>query len=303
MRAPFWFDPWLTVTVVVWGFNFVALKFVYEQMTPAALGLVRFLALWVVLLGICAIGRHSLRFPRGEAFRILIQGFLSLGLYMVLFLEGMVLVDPAQGAIILSTSPIFTAIVAAVVRQERWSPATLLGTILAFGGVTLVIGIDALAGRSNPIGVALLVGSALVWACATVISRPIVATMAPVRMLTLSMPGALPILLLYGWRDVLAINWSTLTPNTWANLFHIAFLAGLVGFVGFYFGVRKVGASAAMLYQFFVPICAALFAWWALGTTLTLLQWAGIGVVIAGVSHASLVRVRLAQRGELAVND
>lgn len=45
----------MLMTVVCWGFNFVALKLLFaEGLTPAATSLVRFLLMWGVLAAICS---------------------------------------------------------------------------------------------------------------------------------------------------------------------------------------------------------------------------------------------------------
>lgn len=295
-------NPYLLVTMVAWGFNFVALKFIYGQVNPPALGLMRFVAMGLVLLLLCRVQGEDVRYPTRDAGRILLQGMLSMGVYMVLFLEGMKRVGAAEGAIILATTPIMTALVAASVGQERLVFATLLGSFVAISGVSLVVGVGVLAGHTDWSGVGLLFASAMVWAVATVISKPLVSRVSPLRMLTLSMPGALVVLVPYGLLDALRMPWADLTSQTWLMVGHVTVLAGVVGFMGFYRGVQQVGASAAMMYQYLVPILAALFSWWALGIGLRPLQWVGVVVVLAGVGYASWVRTRLALQGSLKPN-
>ncbi len=284
----------LLTTMTLWGYNFVAVKYVYAAMSPAALGLARFLVTWATLAAIVWSKGGSLKCPDGLGWRIALQGFLSMGLYMVLFLEGIARVAPGEGAILLATSPILTAMIAAAVGQERLVAGTVVGSLTAFAGVGLVVGAGAFSGRTNLVGAVLLLTSALVWAAATVISKPIMSKVPPVEMFALSMPAAALILVPYGIRDLVEVAWRNLTPTVWGNLFHVTFLAGLVGFVGFYRGVQRAGASAAMLYQFLVPLLASFFAWVCLGTVMTWVQWLGVVVVLAGVGYASWSRLRMA---------
>ncbi|MCW5942289.1 MAG: DMT family transporter [Fimbriimonadaceae bacterium] len=292
-------NPYLLVTMVAWGFNFVALKFIYHEVNPPALGLVRFGAMALVLVLLCRVQGEEVRYPKHNGGRILVQGFLSMGVYMVLFLEGMKRIGAAEGAIILATTPILTAFVAASVKQERLVFGTLLGSFVAMSGVFLVVGVGAATGHMDWLGVGLLFASAIVWAVATVISKPLVSRVSPLKMLTLSMPGALVVLVPYGLADAIQTPWTDLTTQTWLMIAHVTALAGVVGFMGFYRGVQQVGASAAMMYQYLVPILAALFSWWALGSGLRPLQWAGVIVVLGGVGYASWVRTKLALQGAL----
>lgn len=289
----------LSLTMLTWGFNFVALKLVYEQMTPAAVALVRYLGMFALLVAFSVARRESLRYPRGDALRLLVLGFLSMGVYMVFFLEGMRESAPAEGAIILSTSPIFTALIAAAVGQERLNRGAFGGALLAFAGVAVVVLGGSGAGHGKLLGNALILIAAVIWAASTVYSRPLVERISPFRVLTLSMPGALIVLVPYGLRPALETPWSALMPATWSMLAYVAVFAGAVGFVGFYEGVRQIGGPAAMVYQYFVPVIAALSAWLVLGGTLNGVQFGGMAVVLTGVALSN--RARLSTRGTTLV--
>ncbi|MCB8933110.1 MAG: DMT family transporter [Fimbriimonadaceae bacterium] len=286
----------LSLTMLSWGFNFVALKMVYEQMTPPAVALVRYLGMFALLVAFSASRKESLRYPQGETFRLLTLGFLSMGVYMVFFLEGMKESAPAEGAIILSTSPIFTALIASAVGQEKLNRGAFAGALLAFAGVAVVVLGASSGDHGKLLGNVLILISAVLWAASTVVSRPLVERISPFRVLTLSMPGALIVLVPYGLLASLHTPWTALTPTTWSMLAYVAVIAGAVGFVGFYEGVRQIGGPAAMVYQYFVPVLAALFAWLVLGRTVNGIQFVGMGIVLTGVGISN--KARLAARFE-----
>ncbi|HZH98470.1 MAG TPA: DMT family transporter, partial [Fimbriimonadaceae bacterium] len=126
-------NPQLMATMMLWGFNFVALKVILVQMTPQAAALVRFVIMYGFLVLICRWKRISLSYPeRKDTLLILIQGFLSMGVYMVFFTLGMKDSTASEGAIILGTSPIFTMLFAVAVRQEKFHLESLVGVLAAF---------------------------------------------------------------------------------------------------------------------------------------------------------------------------
>lgn len=274
----------MLMTVVCWGFNFVALKLLFaEGLTPAATSLVRFLLMWGVLAAICRLRKEPLSYPEGSTIALWTLGFLSMGVYMILFLEGMARTTAAEGAIVLATSPVLTALVAVAMKRERFVWGALLGAVVAFIGVFLVVFAGDQNSHGTLLGNGLVLLSSLVWAYCAVQTRIFLDDMSPLRALTLSMPGALPILLVYGLAATLAVPWSDFTWVGWAMLAHITLLAGVVGFLGFFAGVRQVGSSGAMLYQFLVPPIAAFFAWALLKQPLLPQQGVGLVVVLAGV--------------------
>ncbi len=281
----------LLLTVLSWGFNFVALKLLYaEGLTPAATSLVRFVLMWLVLAGLCLTQGRFPWYPKGEVWRYLLLGMMSMGIYMILFLEGMAKTSPAEGAIILATSPIFTALLAVAFKQDQFSWAAIGGTAFAFGGVTMVILAGHHAEGGQLMGNLLVLASAVVWAFCAVMTRTLVQKDTPLNVLTLSMPGALPLLIPYGIAAIIAVDWVRLDWVGWLSLAHIVILAGVVGFIGFYVGVRQVGSAGAMLYQFLVPPLAAFFAWLTLHDHLEVLQAIGLGVILAGVAWSTRAR-------------
>ncbi len=287
----------LGITVLSWGFNFVALKLLYRQLPPPAVALCRFALMYLLLVGLCKLKGESLRYGRDWP-QLFILGFLAMGIYMIFFLEGMMHASAAEGAIILASAPIFTALIAIAFKQERFGYGTLGGALLAFAGVVLVIVSGTESGQSKVLGDVLILCSSVVWALSVVMSKPLTLDRSPLQILTLSMPGALLALLPYGLNASIEVPWGSLSSITWLMLFHITVLAGVLGFWGFYTGVKTVGGPAAMLYQFFVPPIAAFSAWLVFGKTLTVWQFVGMAVIIAGVFMSNRAR----NKGTLAIS-
>jgi drug/metabolite transporter (DMT)-like permease len=279
--------------MLLWGFNFVALKIALGEMSAPSAALIRGVLMYMVLIGVCFVTGHApFRFPAGTAWRISLQGFLAMGVYMVLFVGGMKDASPAEGAILLGCSPLFTMILACLFRQESFRWSILAGTVLAFSGVAIVVTFSPAAQMRGGLllGHFLLLASAGVWALATVVSKPIVAKVNPLHMLTLSMPGGLVALLVYGLPDVLKMDYTRVSPLSWAMMGYFAILAGVVGFILFYRGVREVGAAGAMLYQYLVAPTAALSGFLVLNAPFHAMQFVGLVVVLAGVTAANLAR-------------
>jgi drug/metabolite transporter (DMT)-like permease len=276
--------------------NFVAIKLLYREVTPAAASVARMVPMWLILVAICLWQKEPLTVPKEDRFKTYFQGFLSLGVYMIFFFEGLARTGGAEGSVLLTTSPIWTALIAMLVRQEEFRPMVLIGAVTAFFGAALVIWGRAVdvqntaASQEHLFGVGLVLTSALIWAWTTVISKPLLHRISPIRMLAVSAPASLLVLLPYGLVPAMNTQWSAVTPTAWFLLFHITVLAGVVGFIGFYAGVKQVGAPGAMLYQYFVPPLAALLEWAVIGKTLQPIQFLGFGIIVVGVWTASRFR-------------
>jgi drug/metabolite transporter (DMT)-like permease len=262
----------------------------YIQVSPAAVSLLRFFPMLAVCIGLSAFFRESLRYPDGKARRFLFLGLLWMGVYMALFLEGMKGSTPAEGAIILAVAPVLTMLFEAMAGFERLDRGVVLGSLSSFAGVGMVVLGAPQQGHGTWIGNLLVFISAIVWSYAGLHMRWALTESSPLRVLTLSMPGGLIVLLPYGLTSVLQVDFPSLTSQSWLMLAFVTLFAGVIAFLCFFKGVSQVGAGGAMLYQYLVPPLAALFGWLALGQTMNPLQIAGLIVVLVGVAWTNNLR-------------
>ncbi|MEA2553236.1 MAG: hypothetical protein QOJ65_1412 [Fimbriimonadaceae bacterium] len=291
MRLPLRFSWPLALAVLAWAFNYVALKLLYEQMTPSQVAFLRYVVMYAVLVVLCLITGQSLKLPKEDRWRILYFGFASMGVYLFFFLEAMRWSQPAEGAILLNISPILTMLLAAALKQERLRAAALGGAAIAFTGVVLVM-IPALGhGEHRVMGYVLMIVSALVWAYCIVLMKPLLGKYSPLRLMTLSMPGGFPIMFGY-WivRDHGRVPLGQITPMGWLFFAHVALLSGVMGFLLFYRGVHEIGPAGAALWMYFVPPLTALCQWAFMHVGLEPVQIAGLVVVIVGVATAQRFR-------------
>jgi drug/metabolite transporter (DMT)-like permease len=140
------------------------------------------------------------------------------------------------------------------------------------------------------VGNLLVLAAAFTWAISTAFMKPIVTKYRPLPIFTASLPGALPILLIYGAVPTLHQDFGAVSAYGWLMFGHVTLLSGVLSFVCFYEGVRQIGPSASTTYQFMVPIFAALFAALFLGDKLQPLQFLGMLVVLGGVALATAAR-------------
>lgn len=293
----------MVLTVLFWAYNFIAIKHFYGAIdhlvapktgiSVPALALIRFFPMYAFLVAVCWMRGLSLRLRREDAVQVLFLGFCSMGLYMVFFLEGVRHLLPSDGAIIMATAPIITAFWAAGLKQERLRLGTLGGAILAFCGVVIA---NALAAERKPdhwVGFVCVVFASIVWGFSAVLTRKLLTNdRKPLQLLTQSLPGALVLLVPYGLSAATQVPYGDLKPFDWLMFAHISLLSGAAGYLGFYAGVEQIGAAGAMLYQYFVTPCVALFAYLQLHQELSLNQAIGGAVVITGVVWAQWARNR-----------
>ena len=128
----------------------------------AELQLLRFLAAAPVLAAVAAAARRPAaagRLGASTRLRLLALGFVGYGVQATLYFTALTRISASLTSLLLYLYPALVAAAAVALGRHRLDRATLVGLVLIFAGTALVLGLPT--GHTDPIGVALGVGSAL----------------------------------------------------------------------------------------------------------------------------------------------
>jgi len=259
----------LFAMAVCWGGTWPAGKLAVEEVSPFTTATVRFL-LSTVLLALWARSRGPLVWPsRGDVPLLLAMGATAVAGYNILFLYGLELAPATDGAIIVpGLAPVFTALLAWPFLGERIGRNVVLGLALAFGGLIVVVDPSGPIDRDRLLGAALFVGGAVCWAIYSVIGKSATTRFGAVTAtLYGTATGTLMLIPLSlaerGWNDLAAAQ-----LDAWAPMVYLALFGTVLGFVFFYEGVIRIGASRATAFALLVPVFGVLSAVLILGEEL-----------------------------------
>lgn len=280
--------------MVFWGYNFVSLKILNQVMEPGAILFWRFFVMWGVLALICFLTKSSIKPPKKHRGRIWLAGFFSMGLYMILFLEGVKRAPAAESAIILASNPIMVAIIAMFIGLEPKSSKKLIGGSIALMGVALVVlGRPTKGAETNShlIGDLMLLASSVCWAISVILAKPLSTEIKALPLFTMTLLGGMPVVVFYGlapWfgSPMFDVELPRFQPIHWLNFAQVAVGSGVVAMVCYYKGVQQLAASTAAMYQFMVPVLATIFAALLLNERLAWVQGIGLIVLISGLTFA-----------------
>ncbi len=124
------------VTILIWSVTFVQTKVLLEYLTPIEILIYRF-AVAAVILYIMhpSAAKTSLRTELYLAF----SGFSGIFLYYVLENIALTLTGAANVGLLVTTSPIFTALFARLILKSRIGINLLIGFLLALAGMLLML--------------------------------------------------------------------------------------------------------------------------------------------------------------------
>jgi len=157
------------ITVLAWASAFVVIRDVGSDFSPGSLTLGRLLVGSAVLT-LSMAGRRQVRLHRREWALVALIGVAWFGVYNVALNAGEQHVDAGTAAMLIQVAPILIGVLAGLVLGEGFPRMLVVGGLVAFAG-TLVIGVATSTGDADPVGVLLVLLSAVVYAVAMVAQK------------------------------------------------------------------------------------------------------------------------------------
>ena len=246
---------------LIWGSNFVFVKWASPYITPMQIVLLRVIFGLVPLL-VFALVTRSLRWQHLRFIHhFLVMAILATAFYYVAFAKGTVLLLSSVAGMLSGAIPLFTFVTAWLfLRQEPINRHSVLGTLLGFVGVLLIArpwSNDS--SQVNTAGVLYMIAGSLSLGCSFVYARKFISPLglSPLALTTYQI--GLALLILMGTTDLSGIT--RVFSDQRASL-GLIFGLGLFGtgiaYLMYYFIVDQLGAVAASGVTYIPPIVALL---------------------------------------------
>ena len=289
----------LAVVVAMWGLVFVAIARLLPDVDASQLVVIRFTLIATVFAVLIAVlpGRRPHLHGRRDWLLFLALGVVAVPGAQLPIVNGQHYLSPPLVSLVVTTSPAFAAVIAAIWLGERIVGRQVLGFAIALGGVAVVI----LAGSGsshlavdNPWGAALTILSPMSWAIYTVLTKSMTGRFDPVAAIGLAMIfGSLSMLPLFphaiaGIDDISATGW------LWMGYLVIG--GTVVPYMVWWWALRRLTAATTTAYMYAIPLAALVWSWVILGIAPSLVSVLGGAVVVTGVAMIQFGRSsRLAQ--------
>jgi drug/metabolite transporter (DMT)-like permease len=277
-------DLMLFAVVVIWAFNLTVTKYVLAHgFRPLSYVAIRYGAAALVFAGLTLALEGTLRVGGRGSLLILGAAILALFLNQFCFIYALKLASATTVALILGTTPIFTALLSHALGLERVTPPFWLAAVVSFAGVALVALGSGGSFSANVKGELLAVGMAGTWSAYSVAIAPLLRTYSPYRISS--------IVLLVMWVPLIAVSAPQLTAQDygrlgtldWLGLAYAIFGPLVLTNVLFFSAIDRVGPSHATLFTNLQPFVAAIFAIAILSEKLTRLEIAGGFAIACGI--------------------
>lgn len=281
-------DGFLLCTILFWGINFSVVKFALAEIPALPFNGLRFLVATGSMLVLARATGHRFNFQRRHWGYLAGLGLLSNTAYQLFFVFGITYTTATNSSLILSTVPVWVALIGTIAGVERVEPKGWLGVGLSVVGIIFIIlGGNGQAefqfGGASLIGDILVVLAMLCWSSYTLLVRPMLRLYSSVTVTALPTAiGTIP-LVLVATPSFVTLNWSEVPFIAWGALVFSGVFGITLAYFFWNFGVSRLGSARTALYSNLTPPIALFVAWLWLGETLTPQQWGGAVLAFSGV--------------------
>lgn len=276
-----------SAVILIWGLNFVAMKFGLRTFTPFQLGAARFffamipLALWV----------KPPKVPNAWLITYgLVQGFGQFGLLFFALKIGM---TAALASVLMQTQLFFTALFGALALHERVGRPLKLGMMLAGAGLACFatsVATEPGARAVTAAGLALNLLAAATWAASNIIVRKIQAMGARYDALSLvvwSSAVSTVAFALISWTfDDAAVRWRWTETDLvgWISIAYLGWVSTALAYALWTALLQRHPANRVAPFSLGVPVVGFVAGMLVLGERVTPWQWAGAVLVISALA-------------------
>lgn len=281
----------LTFLSVLWGSSFIAVKIAVDHgLPPLSLATLRIGIGAVILLGLAIARRQA--WPRGIKVwaTLLLLGIIGNGLPFFLISWGEQYTPSNLAAILMAVIPVFVVMLAHLMtHDEKLTFGKSIGVTLAFIGIIVLVGVDALNGIGSAVtGQLAILGACVSYSFQGPIARrlpPIGSEMTTGIILLLAFLCLLPFWLIHDqpWQVTMT------TPSLLATIW-LGFISTAAGNLLYYLVLRRAGAGFASFNNYLVPLMGIAWGYFCLDETPGWNALAALVLILGGLACARFLK-------------
>ncbi|MDP4795598.1 MAG: EamA family transporter [Rhodospirillales bacterium] len=281
-------------TVMLWGCNFIAVKYAVTQVPPFFVTALRFTMLTLLL-------SPFLRVPRDQIREIVSYALLmGVGHFAVLF-YAIQFLDISTTGIVLQLGTPFVVLLAWLMLGETFGIWRMAGMTSAFCGIVILIGVPTV-GVDVP-SLLLLVVAAFMWALSSIRAKQMknVSPFSLIAWMALIVtPISLGLSYLTETNQIASIQSADLL--FWCSFAYMVVASSIFGYGLWYYLLNRYDVTAVAPYNLLVPLIAVTSGVMIMGDELTPIKIIGGGMILAGVTLITVRQIVLSRRARIVAS-
>lgn len=289
--------PYLAIfmSMLFWGSSFVLTKYLLDSFAPISIIFFRlFLSSIIFVIMGLFVYKKKFFLPQSVWLLFIVLSLFEPVIYFVFETYSLKWSDPSVVSVIISTIPLFIAIVAYYFLKEKLTRLNFIGVVISVVGILIMLFPSLMSASMNLLGILFAFGAVISAVCYNYVLQKIPSEYPPLLVITWQNLIALVVFtpLLFLTNSVQALSTQFQNLFVLSNLIPLLLLAvfcSSFAFMFYLYALRAIGTARTSIFSNMIPAVTAVlsFAW--LNEQITWNKLLGIVIVLLGIT---LVQMR-----------
>ncbi|MFC2138114.1 DMT family transporter [Bacteroidota bacterium] len=281
----------LVIAMVFWSLSFVWYKIAYISFGPITVILSRLIiATFFLFILAISINRFQIIKQKDIKYFILLALFEPF-IYFMGESYGIMHISSTLAAVIVSTIPLFTPIMALLLYKEKFTVLNFSGIIISIIGIALIVFNNESSNINSLKGIGLMFIAVIGAVGYSVFVKKLVDKYNPFMIVGYqNLFGMLFFIPVYFLVEFKSVDFQNIDQKAILAVFKLAIFASSFAFIFFTFSIRRIGISKATAFVNSIPALTAIFAFYIIDESISFFKITGIGIVIAGLFLSQMKR-------------
>lgn len=293
-------DLGLVFVVLVWGVSPVAFKIALSEIDPLTFVMMRFFLLSIVSIVVLLARAKRDRTIRPFHIRkadigwLILSGLSGYGIYQLFYVEGLAHTTPFASALFMSTVPLWSAALLALLRIERIRAAQWIGILISMVGISWFLlsggshssalpADHALTAGEILFGDALSLVAAMMFAVYGIVNKRLASQYTAVELMCYTLLIGTLALAPFGATAIAHQDWSHVTWRTWVILPYSVLFPIYITYSIWNWAIGIRGVGYVTIYNYAVPILTGVVSWVVFGEELNGIQKLSATLTLGGM--------------------
>ena len=274
----------VNLATLTWATNMVLGRWLRDSIGPLTLAAARYTTAAVLLAALLQRRPPDDRRLGRDGWLLLGMALSGVAIFTPTLYLGLRMTTAVNATLINGLGPLVTGVLAALLIQERMSGRQVVGAIVGLAGVIVLIpggSLSSWQAMRGSAGDLVVLAAVALWGLYSVLGRQVMRYRSPLSATAFSAFLGLPFLLLAAAWEMRTVP-VDLTPQLLLAVLYIGVAPGVIGFLSWNAGVRRLGPSGAMVFYNTLPLYGALLGYLVLGEPIGPSHLLGGALIVGG---------------------
>lgn len=280
----------LICVAAFWGGTFISGRVLAQAMPHLTISALRFMIALVILMAVAWRFEGGLpKLNRSQFFATLGLGLTGVFAYNLFFLAALERIPAGKTALIVSLSPILTALIVAFILREKLGAKRWFGIIMALVGVSIIVtqgkllnGWQAIS-QTFELGEGFMLLAVCSWVAYTITSRFALRGLSAIAATTYATLFGALLLSVGALFEIPQLTQSMFNLTNISAILYLGVFGTAVAFIWYSEGVKTIGPARTVVFTNLVPVFGVLFGSLILSEPILPSMLLGGIIVITGV--------------------